>query len=179
MRGMRHLLMILPVFLALSPLVAGQKPTPVSIRLLAEGNEREGESFVTPVELTNPKKRIFIRKVPILSERDIKAFYPFPGKDGLVGAYFRLDPHGTDKLEQFTTEDRGKLAVVFVNGRVAAVLRVDARVTDGILYVPGGLLPGEVMQLQAKYPIIGRESEFGKKPPKATKAPAKPKSAAP
>jgi hypothetical protein len=177
-RPMRRLLMILPIFLAMSPLWAG-KPAPVSIRLLAEGNEREGESFVTPVELANPKKRIFIRKVPILSERDIKAFYPFAGKDGLVGAYFRLDPHGTDKLEQFTTEDRGKLAVVFVNGRVAAALRVDARVTDGILYVPGGILPGELIQLQAKYPIIGRESDFGKKPPKATKATPQPKPAAP
>jgi len=169
---MRSLLRILPVFLALFPLAvhAGQKkPAPVSLRLLAEGNEKEGESFVSPVELTNPKKKIFVRKVPILSERDIKAFLPFPGRDGLAGAYFRLDPHGADKLEQFTTEDRGKLAVVFVNGRVAAALRVDARVTDGILYVPGGLKPDEIATLLAKYPVIGREAEFGKKPPKATK----------
>jgi len=169
---MRSLLRILPVLLAVFPLAAHagpKKPAPASIRLLGEGNEKEGESFVTPVELTTPAKKIFVRKVPILSERDIKAFYPFPGRDGMIGAYFRLDPHGADKLEQFTTEDRGKLAIVFVNGRVAAALRVDARVTDGLLYVPGGITPDEIVSLEAKYPVIGRESEFGKKPPKVKK----------
>jgi hypothetical protein len=121
------------------------------------------------VELTNPQKRIFLRKVPILTERDFKAFYPFPGRDGMTGAYFRLDPHGSDKLDQFTTEDRGKLAVIMVNGRVAAALRIEQRVSDGILFVPGGILPNEILLLQQKYPIIGRESEFGKKPPKEKK----------
>ncbi|TSA31472.1 MAG: hypothetical protein D4R65_11085 [Verrucomicrobiaceae bacterium] len=169
---MRSLLRNLPFALVLSvlPLHAGEKkPPPVSIRLHSEGNEKEGDSFVTPIELTNPQKKIFIRRVPILTERDIKKFLPFPGRDGMVGAYFFLDPHGADKLEQFTTEDRGKLAVVMINGRVGAALKVDKRVTDGILFVPGGIMPNEVALLQAKYPVIGRESEFGKKPPKEKK----------
>lgn len=169
---MRSLLKILPLVLGLSvvPLHAGEKkPPPVSIRLHSEGNEKEGDSFVTPVELTNPQKKVFIRRVPILTERDIKKFLPFPGRDGMVGAYFFLDPHGADKLEQFTTEDRGKLAVVMINGRVGAALKVDKRVTDGILFVPGGIMPNEIELLQAKYPVIGRESEFGKKPPKEKK----------
>ena len=85
----------------------------------------------------------------------------------MIGAYFRLDPHGADKMEEFTTEDRGKLAVIMVNGRVAAALKVDHRVTDGILFVPGGILPNEVELLQTKYPVIGNEAAFGKKPPKA------------
>jgi len=170
-----RLLLLLPALLVVLPLTlhAGQKkPPPVSIRLLAEGNEREGESFVTPVELTNPQKKIFVRKVPIISERDIRKFLPFPGRDGLAGAYLFLDAHGSDKLEQFTTSDRGKLAVIYVNGRVAAAMKVDSRVTDGILFVPGGILPNEIQLLQTKYPVMGRESEFGKKPPKAAKAPA-------
>lgn len=169
---MRNLIRFLPVLLAFSPLVAhaGQKkPAPVSIRLFNEGNENEGESFVTPVELTNPQKKIFLRKVPIVTERDIKAFYPFPGRDGMIGAYFLLDPHGSDKLDQFTTEERGKLGVIMVNGRVAAALRIEKRVTDGILFVPGGILPNEIALLEQKYPIIGNESQFGKKPPKEKK----------
>ncbi len=164
---MRHFIRLVLILLTVSPLLlqAGQtKPPAVSLRLFAEGNEKEGESFVTPVELTSPQKRIFVRKVPILSEKDIKAFFPFPGRDGMIGAYFRLDPHGSDKLDQFTTEDRGKLAVIMINGRVAAALKVEQRVTDGILYLSGGLLPNEVALLEMKYPIIGRESEFGKKP---------------
>lgn len=169
---MRHLIRLLPALILFSPLTmhAGQKkPAPVSIRLFSEGSEKEGESFVTPVELTNPQKRIFLRKVPILTERDIKAFYPFPGRDGMVGAYFRLDAHGADKLDQFTTEDRGKLAVIMINGRVSAAMRVEQRVRDGILYVPGGILPGEISLLELKYPMIGNESQFGKKPPKEAK----------
>ena len=82
----------------------------------------------------------------------------------MVGAYFLLDPHGTDKLDQFTTEDRGKLAVIMVNGRVAAALRVEERVKDGILFVPGGILPNEIALLETKFPVVGHESEFGKKP---------------
>lgn len=172
MWAMRFILRLLPLLFVVStlPLQAGQKkPAPVSIRLFTEGNEKEGESFVTPVELTNPQKRIFLRKVPILTERDIKAFFPFPGRDGMVGAYFRLDPHGADKLDQFTTEDRGKLAVIMINGRVSAALRVEQRVADGILFVPGGILPNEVTLLEMEYPVIGRESEFGKKPAKEKK----------
>lgn len=170
---MRLLLRCLPVLLFVLPLHAGQKkPPPVSIRLLCEGNEREGESFVTPVELTNPQKKIFVRKVPVITERDIRGFLPFPGRDGMIGAYLLLDAHGADKLEQFTTSDRGKLAVIFVNGRVASAVRVDTRVTDGILFVPGGILPNEIQLLKDRYPVIGREAEFGKKPPKATKATA-------
>ena len=169
---MRRLFRLLPALLAFFPIAihAGQKkPAPVSIRVFCEGNEKEGESFVTPVELTNPKKRVFLRKVPIVSEKDFVSFLPFPGRDGMIGAYFRLDAHGSDKLDQFTIEDRGKLAVIMINGRVAAALRVEERVKDGILFVPGGLLPNEVQLLELKYPVIGHESEFGKKPPKEKK----------
>ena len=166
MRQHLRLLAALAVFFPLVAHAGAKKPSPVSIRVFCEGNEKEGESFVTPVELTSPQKRVFLRKVPIVTDRDFTAFYPFPGRDGMIGAYFRLDPHGSDKLDQFTTEDRGKLAVIMVNGRVAAALRVEERVQDGILFVPGGILPNEVALLEMKFPVIGRESEFGKKPPK-------------
>ena len=169
MRQLFLFLAALTVFFPLAAHAGAKKPAPVSIRVFCEGNEKEGESFVTPVELTNPQKRVFLRKVPVVTERDFSSFYPFPGRDGMIGAYFRLDAHGADKLDQFTTEDRGKLAVIMINGRVAAAMRVEERVRDGILFVPGGLLPNEVALLETKYPVIGRESEFGKKPPKAQK----------
>ena len=43
------------------------------------------------------------------------------------------------------------------------ILKLTGTVGDGILYVPGGLLPQEIAALQTKFPVIGRESEFGKK----------------
>lgn len=166
---MRSLLPLLGVLLVTAlPLAAGEKKPPaVTIRLHGEGSEREGESFVTSVELTNPQKKIFIRKVPILNERDFKAFYPFPGRDGMIGAYFVLDAHGSNKLLEFTTAAKGKLGVIMVNGRVSSAVRIESTVKDGIFFVPGGILPNEVLQLESKFPIVGREAEFGKKKPKA------------
>lgn len=170
-----RLLLVVVALSAFEPAVAGQKkPPPVTIRLHGEGNAREGESFVTEVELTSPQRKIVIRKVPVLNEKDIKAFLPFPGHDGMVGAYFRLDAHGSNKLLQFTTEAKGQVAVILVNGRVAAAARVDRTVSDGILFVPGGILPNEIAMLQTRFPIIGREDEFretSKMPKKEPKPP--------
>jgi hypothetical protein len=57
---------------------------------------------------------------------------------------------------------------VLVNGRVAAALKVDAPVKDGILMVPGGIAPEEILQLQKHLPVIGAPEE-GKKPRKKPK----------
>jgi hypothetical protein len=55
--------------------------------------------------------------------------------------------------------------VVLINGRIASSIMVQPVINDGIFYVPGGFMPEEIARLQKKFPIIGRESEFGKKPP--------------
>ena len=143
--------------------LAGTKKTPTTtVRLHCEGVASDGTSFVTELELTDGRK-IPIRKVPAVNERDFKAFYPFPGNDGMAGAYFRLDAHGSHKLHQLTLEDKGRTAVILINGRPASILKISGTVADGILYVPGGFLPQEIAALQSQFPIIGRESEFGKK----------------
>lgn len=165
MRRKNPLLLVLIASLAgfLQPALAGSKKGPLTtIRLHCEGSSTDGSSFVTELEL-NDGRKIPIRKVPAVNERDITAFYPFPGNDGLAGAYFRLDAHGSHKLHQLTVEDKGRTAVVLINGRPASVLKLTGTVGDGILYVPGGLLPQEILALEAKFPVIGRESEFGKK----------------
>lgn len=132
----------------------------VTIRLHAEGNEKETETFVVPVTLTNPPKQTFIRKVPILTERDITAFYAFAANDGTVGCYFKLDADGTHKLNQHTVDKLDTMVVAMINGRIACALMVDKRIEDGILYIPSGFLPIEIAKLQAKFPIIGKEKEF-------------------
>lgn len=149
--------------LALPPaLFAGAKKTPpLAIRLHCEGSATDGDSFVTELTLRDGTK-LPIRKVPAVNERDITAFYPFPGNDGLAGAYFRLDAHGSNKLHQLGVEEKGRSAVVLVNGRAASILKISGTVRDGILYVPGGLLPQEILQLESHFPLIGRESEFRK-----------------
>ena len=153
--------------LPLMALGAEQKPPAVSIRLHAEGNPREGEPFVVPVTLINPPKQTVIRKVPIVTERDVVAFYPFAAADGTFGCYFKLDASGTNKLLQHSIEYRDTLVVAMVNGRVASAMIVGQKITDGIMTFPSGLLPREIIELQARYPIVGKEKEFAEQQKKA------------
>lgn len=140
---------------------AGQKKPPaISFRIHAEGSEREGPSFVTSIDLIHPKKQIYIRKVPIVSERDIAAIYPFSSPDGSLGCTFKLDVSGTQRVEEHTTNTRGTIVVALINGRVGSALRVNKRITDGIISVPSGFLPEEILALQALHPTIGEESKF-------------------
>ncbi|PTX96963.1 hypothetical protein DB345_07240 [Spartobacteria bacterium LR76] len=149
------------LLLSLSPLIAADKYL-VTVRLHAEGNQKSGDAFVAEIQLFNPQKKIYIEKVPIVSEKDVVAFYPFPAQDNSssIGAYFRLDANGTNKLEQHTTASRDTLDVVLINGRVGPAMQVDKKIKDGLLMVPSGFTPLEITQLQTKFPIIGREKEF-------------------
>jgi hypothetical protein len=160
------------IFLLLPLLAFGaeQKPPAISIRLHAEGNPREGEPFVVPVTLLNPPKQTVIRKVPIVTERDVVAFYPFHAADGTLGCYFKLDANGANKLLQHTVEYRDTLVVAMVNGRVACAMMVGQKITDGIMPFPSGFLPREIVELQARYPIIGKEKEFPEQKKKALAA---------
>lgn len=163
MRKILFPLFILALFFTGICQAGSNKGPDFTIRLHGEADKSEGESFVAEIQLTNSPEKIFIHKVPEVNERDIKAFYPFPGNDGMIGAYFQLDPHGTNKLQQFSVENKGRMAFILINGRVASKVITNA-VNDGILFVPGGILPQEIALLQKKFPVIGKESEFRKKP---------------
>jgi hypothetical protein len=146
---------------------AEKKPPSISIRLHAEGNPRDGERFVVPVTLITPPKQTVIRKVPVVTERDIIGFYPFAATDGTIGCYFKLDADGTNRLLQHTIEFRDTLVVAMINGRVACAMLVGQKITDGIMPFPSGFLPQEIVELQARYPIIGKEKEFAEQKKKA------------
>ena len=165
--GWLMLFLFLP-FLSLQ--AAAKKPPTISLRLYAEGNPREGSAFVVPITLVNPPKETVIRKVPIITERDIVAFYPFAAADGSIGCYFKLDADGTNKLMQHTIEFRDTLVVTMINGRVASAMVVGEKMTDGIMPFPAGFLPREIVELQARYPIIGKEKQFPEQQKKALAA---------
>ena len=139
---------------------AGSKDPQISVRIHAEGLEREGPSFVTPIDLSFPAKRVFIKKVAIVNEKDIAAILPFSSADGSLGCIFRLDRSGTDRVVEHTTSARDTIVVALINGRVAAAMKVDKRITDGIVTVPQGFTPDEILSLQAMHPTMGKEKEF-------------------
>ena len=49
-------------------------------------------------------------------------------------------------------------------------MMVGQKITDGIMPFPSGLLPREIVELQARYPIIGKEKEFPEQKKKALAA---------
>jgi hypothetical protein len=60
--------------------------------------------------------------------------------------------------------------IAMVNGRVACAMMVGQKITDGIMPFPSGFLPREIVELQARYPIIGKEKEFPEQKKKALAA---------
>lgn len=159
LHGMWRLALFLSVILPLLS-VQAEKPAAITIRLHGESPNSKTDSFTSEIQLAVPDKKIRIGKVPIVSEKDIEAIYPFTSADGSLGSYFRLDASGAHRLEEHTTQQRDMLVVALINGRVASAMRVDKRVTDGILSVPFGFTPEEILVLQTKYPTIGKEKEF-------------------
>lgn len=164
---MRPLLAISLLVFSCALLRAGDPK--ITIRLHSEGDVKEGESFVTPVTLINPPRKTYLHKVPIMTERDIVEFYPFTAPDGSgsLGAYFVLNADGAERIEQHTASMRDTILVALINGRVATALMVDKKITDGIIAIPTGFLPQEIVQLEALYPTRGREKEFAEQKKKA------------
>jgi hypothetical protein len=160
---------ILSLVLALSlPLAARAAKGPdITVRLNAEGNPKEGETFTAPITLTNPPKEIVVQIVPIITEKDIVAIYPFTNGDGSIGSYLKLDANGQNKLEQYTASQRDTLAVAFINGRVGCAMMVDKKITDGILLIASGFQPREIAVLQTKFPTMGDEKNFAAQKKKA------------
>jgi hypothetical protein len=160
------------LFLLVLPLLtvhAGEKKseTTLAVRLHAEGNPKDGETFGTSIDLVSPPQKLYIKKVPVVTEADFVSFFPFPAPNGTLGAYFKLDPNGTNKLEAHTVEARGSLSLAMIAGRVASAMRVDKKITDGVLVIHSGFQPDEILLLQTKFPTIGQEKNFEKQKKKA------------
>jgi hypothetical protein len=158
--------------LCVSSAWAGAKPqAPLAIRFHPQTGNQGGE-FSRAVTLQHSGKQVFMGTMPLINERDVISAQTFPAADGSLGAYFKLDAHGTNLVMQHTLSQRGTFLFAFINGRAVIDLYVDRPVQDGIIAIPRGLTPEEVILIEQKFPIIGQE---GKKPqratPKATPAP--------
>lgn len=130
-----------------------------TLRAYAEGNANDGAVFSTQLRSPATGKKITIEKVPTISERDVVAFYPVPAADGTFGVLFKLDDHGKLALDTLSLEKRGTFLYVFVNGRPAAELQIDRRVSDGKLYVPSGLTQADLDLMKKQWRLIGQRKK--------------------
>jgi hypothetical protein len=127
----------------------------VTVRFHTEANARDGETFATPVDLRYQRRAAYMNRVPDFSEKQIKDILPFDAGDGTWGCMFRLDTQGRIRLESLSSEKRGSALVVFIGtkeGQHQVVdLLIDRPVTDGVITVPRGLTPLEVVALRKEF----------------------------
>jgi len=144
----------LPVLALLLAGFAKQTP-PITVRFYSEANSAETDNFETPVKLQFAARRAYVQKIPVISERDVAAIYPFAANDGTMGCAFKLDTGGAAKLDSVSVEMRGTSLVVVVNGRQVTDILIDRRVSDGIISIPSGLTALEIRDLTKKFPVLG------------------------
>ena len=150
---MRCTRFLLPL-LALSFLAAAHKPK-LTLRFHVEANANSGSAFAIDVPLPGSSKALTISKVADISESDVAAIFPFLAEDGTMGCALKLDSHGQITLSSISQEYRGTLLLGFVNGRAVTAMWIDRKVTDGVLTIPRGLTPAEIVLMKKTFPTLG------------------------
>lgn len=138
--------------------VAGAKKPVIDLRVHAEGTEAEAPTFAIPATLLNGRPT-FLQRMPLATQSEIDAIYPFAAADGSQGVYLKLGAHGSRLLQQHTMSQQGKLLVVMLNGRMVSNLLVDRPIDDGIIAIPRGLTPEDIAVLTSAFPVLGQESK--------------------
>lgn len=141
---------------------AGAKKPVLDLRVHAEGTEAEAPTFAIPATLLNGKPA-FLQRMPLVSQNEIEAVYPFAAADGSQGIYLKLGQHGLRLLQQHTMSQQGKTLVVMLNGRMVSNLLVDRPIDDGIVCIPRGLSQEDVALLTSAFPVIGQEGKKKKR----------------
>jgi hypothetical protein len=147
------------LFVVALSLVGFAKRQPVvTVRFFTEANAsgHDSETFSSPVMLHNPPRQTFIQKIPVISERNVVAMYPFPAADGSLGCAFRLDELGRIQLEALSVDHLGSSIVAFVNGRQIIDMTIDRRVTDGVISIPSGLTQIDIVRLSKEFKVLGK-----------------------
>ncbi len=140
----------------LLPILGEARKPHCTLRVHLEANANDGDVFSSQFRSGVTGKNVTIEKVPTISERDVTAFRAYPAADGSFGVLFQLDDHGKLALDTLSIEKRGTFLYIFVNGRPAAELQIDRRVSDGKLYVSSGLTAADIELMKKDWPVIGQ-----------------------
>jgi len=155
---MKIKLPVLFTLLGFALLGMGGKP-PVAIRFFVEANAQDTDRFATPIKLQNPPREAYIEKVPAISERMVKAVYPFQAANGSWGCSFKLDESGRLSLEVASGERRGSSMVAFLGTKTGTHqvvdMLIDKPIHDGVISIPYGLTDIEITALSKEFPVLG------------------------
>lgn len=136
--------------------VAGAKRPVLDIRIHAEGLASEAPTFAIPAKLLDGRP-VYLQRLPLITQSEIDAIYPFAAADGTQGVYLKLSMHGARLLQQFTMSQHGKLLIVMLNGRMVSNLLVDRPIDDGIVCIPRSLTQEDITLLSSAFPVLGQQ----------------------
>jgi hypothetical protein len=159
---MKTKLSIVFALLGCASLGMGGKP-PVAVRFFVEANAQDTDRFASPIKLQNPPREAYIEKVPSISERMIKAIYPFQAANGTWGCAFKLDEGGRLNLEAASATRRGNSMVAFVGTKTGTHqvvdMLIDKPIHDGVITIPYGLTEIEIAALSKEFPVLGQKKK--------------------
>jgi hypothetical protein len=130
-----------------------------TFRVHAQANPQDTDIFSMSVRAGLAGKGIAIEKTPWITEHDVAAFCPYPAQNGTYGALFQLDEHGRVVLDTLSVEGRGGFLFIFVNDRLVTELQIDKRVSDGKIYIPNGLLAGDIDAMKKQWRLIAQRKD--------------------
>ena len=155
---MRRLLAGL-VLLCLSSSAAVAKPRHCLVRLHVQANAHDSDVFSTQMRSRFTGKPVVIEKAATITEHDVVAYYPYPADDGNYGVLLQLDDHGTLALDTLSVERRGQALFVFVNGRPITELQIDRRISDGRVYLTGGITAADLELMRRDWRLLGQRKK--------------------
>ncbi len=154
---------LVPLFLLLglvSAMAGGKKPDPTTISFHEQGKAQEGPKMVFPVPVKG--RKIYFRKSPAVSSKDVVAFRPFATETG-HGVTLQLNRVAARRLHAITAQNQSHYMLAIANGRPVDAVIIDAPVTDGMLVIWKGLQLAEIQRMSFKWPFIGENEQQWKK----------------
>jgi hypothetical protein len=141
-------------------LCGGAKKPKLMIHFHVEAIGNAGGQFTVPAKFRNPPRDGYIETIAFASERNVAAIFPVANPDGSLGCAFQLDQSGRFALETLSRDRRGSSILITMGTKQGSHqvidMLVDKPITDGIIYVPTGISPGEMQMLRQLYPIMGQ-----------------------
>jgi hypothetical protein len=163
--GMKSVITAL-VLTAVSAFGMAKKPK-VTVRFHAETNPNDTSTFSMPARLLYQQREATLNRVPVVSERDIKAIFPFKTADGTWGCVFQFDEQGRIRLEAMSSSQQGTALVLYIATKggqhQVADWRVDRPVTTGRITLQRGLSDLEVLVMKQQFKVLGEETAAEKK----------------
>ncbi len=130
-------------------------------RVHVEANSRDGAVFAQPIRSLSGRT-VYIEKTAWLSERDVRAYYPYRAADGSYAALLEFDDHGRTVLDTLSVERRGAILYVFLNGRALTELQIDRRNDDGRIFLSSGLTKADIKSMHRDWKMIGGKKKIEK-----------------